>query len=288
MSEDDLSPDDRAAAAAEPVTTEPPASFGGRLAWERQKVGLTVTDIAARLRLHPKQVRAIEEENLGGLPEPAYVRGFIRSYAKIVGIDPAPLLADLNDRIAPPAGSVVDGMTGNGDYSPVKAAARESASRRLVIGLAVVGLVALGVIGWYSTREQARPVAVKAPPASPVPPVQPTPAAMPSDAVAAAPPAASNAASTAEPAVPVDPEAPVRKSLLKLRFSGPSWVEVTDSGGKVLLSQHKAAGDEVLLNGTPPLSVVIGDASRVVVEVRGEEFSLVPVTRTNVARFVVK
>lgn len=283
MSEDDLS-EDRAAAPADPRAAEPPSSFGGRLAWERQKAALTVTDIAARLRLHPKQVRAIEQESLDELPEAAYVRGFVRGYAKIVGIDPTPLLADLNDRIAPPAGSVVDGMTANGDYSPVRAAGRETASRQLVIGLTVVGLVALGVIGWYSTREQARPVAVQA--AQPAP-AQAAPTAMAADAAPAASSAVSDA-STSQPAVPAEPEVPLHKSLLKLTFSGPSWVEVTDGGGRVLLSQHKIAGDEVLLDGSPPLSVVLGNAAKVVVEVRGEEFSLAPVTRADVARFVVK
>jgi cytoskeleton protein RodZ len=285
MSEDDLSSEDRAAAAADLVAAEPPASFGGRLAWERQKAGLTVTDIAARLRLHPKQVRAIEQEDLEGLPEAAYVRGFVRSYSKIVGIDATPLLADLNSRIVPSAGSVVDGMTANGDYSPVKAAARESASRQIVIGFAVAGLFALGALGWYSTRgEQSGPVEHKAVPLAPTPALQAAPAAMSVDEEADAPPVASDAASTAEPA---EPGATGRKSLLKLKFSGPSWVEVTGSDGKVLVSQHKNAGDEVLLDGRPPLSVVLGDAARVVVEVRGEELSLAPGTRTNVARFVV-
>jgi cytoskeleton protein RodZ len=285
MSEDDLNPPDRAAVTADPAAAEPPASFGGRLAWERQKAGLTVTDIAARLRLHPKQIRAIEQENLDELPEAAYVRGFVRGYAKIVGIDATPLLTDLNDRLTPPAGSVVDAMTANGDYSPVRAAARETASRQFVIGLAVVGLIALGVIGWYSTREQARPVAVKASPPASAPAQASAPIA--ADAVPVAPGSTPDAA-TAEPAVPAEPAAPVLKSLLKLRFSGLSWVEVTDGSGRVLLSQHKAAGDEVLLDGNPPLSVVIGDATKATVEVRGEEFSLAPVTRTNVARFVVK
>lgn len=286
MSEDDLSSGDRATAAPESLAAVPPTSFGERLAWERQKIGLTVTDIAARLRLHPKQVRAIEEEKLDELPETAYVRGFVRSYAKIVGIDAVPLLADLNAKVAPPAASVVDGMTANGDYSPVRAAARESASRQLVIGIAMVGLVALGAIGWYSTREQARPAEIKAP----LPPAVPrSPATgMPGDTLPVAPSSASEAAPIAEPAAPAEPVAPVNTSLLTLRFSGPSWAEVTDSGGRVLLSQHNAAGDEVALDGTPPLSVVIGDAAKVMVEVRGEEFSLAPVTRANVARFVVK
>jgi cytoskeleton protein RodZ len=109
---------------------------------------------------------------------------------------------------------------------------------------------------------------------------------MPADAVPAAPTAIPDAA--AEQAAPAEPEVQARKSLLKMKFSGPSWIEVTDGGGRVLVSQHKAAGDEVLIDGNPPLSVVIGDASKAMVEVRGEEFGLAPVTRTNVARFVVK
>lgn len=292
MSEDDLNPEDRARL-ADPVASEPPASFGGRLAWEREKAGLTVTDIAARLRLHPKQVRAIEQGRLDELPEAAYVRGFVRSYARIVGIDATPLLEDLNARISPPAGSVVDGMTANGDYSPVRAAARESASRRWVIGIAVVGIVALGIIGWYSTREGLRPIVVKsAPPAPAIPPVAASSDVAPnevppSDALPTAFPAAPDAA-TPELSLSAEPEVPMRKSLLWMKFSGPSWVEVTDSEGRVLVSQNKAAGDEILLDGRPPLSVVIGDAGKAVVEVRGEEFSLAPVTRVNVARFVVK
>ena len=60
---DDLSvgtgPDAPVDAAAE---APPPASFGARLQWQRERLGLTVTDVAARLRLHPNQVRALEQE----------------------------------------------------------------------------------------------------------------------------------------------------------------------------------------------------------------------------------
>jgi hypothetical protein len=66
----------------------PPTSFGARLNWERERLGLTVTDVAARLRLHPNQVRAIEQESLAKLPEAAYVRGFVRSYARVLNLDP--------------------------------------------------------------------------------------------------------------------------------------------------------------------------------------------------------
>jgi cytoskeleton protein RodZ len=286
MSEDDLSPADRAAArlASEP----PPSGCGARLAWERERAGVTVNDVAARLRLHPKQVRAIENEDLAALPEPAYVRGFVRSYARMLGIDAAPLLAELDLRNAPTSESVVDGMTTYGDYSPVRAAAQESASQRLVIGLAVIGLVALGIIGWFATRERASPVAV--PVAVSVAPAS-AGSAQPAFEPAAAPADAVEQKSGDEGDAPPPPPAEVaaeRIALLKLVFSGPSWVEVTDAVGTVLVSEHKGAGDELALDGRAPLSVVIGDASRVSAEVRGEPFALTQVSRANVARFTVK
>ena len=55
----------------------------------------------------------------------------------------------------PPTSSVVDGMAQQRDYSPVREAAREQSSRRLVILGAVLLLIVLGALGWYSTRERA-------------------------------------------------------------------------------------------------------------------------------------
>ena len=75
---------------------------------------------------------------------------------------------------------------------------------------------------------------------------------------------------------------------MMLRFDGAAWVEVTDAAGKILLSQLSAVGAEHALDGTLPLTVVIGDANKATVEVRGEPFNLVPVTRNNVARFTVR
>ena len=60
------------------------AGYGARLAAQRERAGLSVTDVAATLRLHPNQVRAIEQEDLTRLPALAYVRGFIRSYARVL------------------------------------------------------------------------------------------------------------------------------------------------------------------------------------------------------------
>jgi cytoskeleton protein RodZ len=89
------------------------------------------------------------------------------------------------------------------------------------------------------------------------------------------------------PEVPAVMEPVLPPPLLKLRFSGPSWAEVKDAEGKVLHSQHNAAGTEYVIEGTPPFYVVIGDATKTSVEVRGEAYDLAPYSRQNVARFTI-
>jgi cytoskeleton protein RodZ len=283
---DETNLNDAPGAPIETPVEQPPTSFGARLRWERERAGLTVTDVAARLRLHPNQVRALEQETLGKLPEAAYVRGFVRSYARIFNVEPGPLLDDLASKITPTSSSVVDGMTQQRDYSPVRAASREQTSRRLVVVGAVLLLIVLGILGWYATRERA-PIsttgtvvpaapAVQAP--APPPATEPTtasPAAMP----AVVPTGAPESAAVLEP-IPPPP-------LLKLRFTGASWAEVKDAEGKVLHSQHNAAGTEFVIEGTPPFYVVIGDATKTNVEVRGETYDLSPYSRQNVARFTI-
>jgi cytoskeleton protein RodZ len=299
VSEDDVlggttGPGAEADAGAAPVAAEGPAadvpsSFGTRLASAREAAGLSVGDVAGQLRLHPSQVRALESGDLSRLPEAVYVRGFVRSYARLVGLDPAPLIDDLNAGLEPSPGSVVEGMIRTQDYSPVKAASREQVSRQVVLGLAMLALVGLGAIGWYATREP--PVQPQAGPAATANPVPAAPltsdSARPDEP--AAPPTAADAPPAAEAAsvMPVD-AAPARPALLSMEFGGVSWVEVTDAQGKVLVSQLARAGEVLQPAGVPPFAIVIGDASKASVTVRGEPLSLDPVTRGNVARFTVK
>ena len=65
---------------------------GGALRLARENQGLSVQDVASRLRLGLKQIEAIEADNFAVLPEPTIVRGFIRNYAKQLKINAQPLL----------------------------------------------------------------------------------------------------------------------------------------------------------------------------------------------------
>lgn len=287
--------DDEVRADAAPVTGGEPASFGARLAAAREKERLSVGDMAARLRLHVNQVRAIEGENLAQLPEPAYVRGFVRSYARSLGLDPAPFIDDLNSKLAPASSSVVDGMAMARDYSPVRAAAHERASRSLVLGLSLVALVALGALGWYATRQPRQdPAPTPAPAAAPASRAAPVRPAAPAVSPEAPGTDRAGAVSDVQPATATEPapapSQPMNEaaSFLLLSFSGSSWVEVTDATGKVVVSQTAGAGEAIQPVGKPPFSVVIGDAATATVKVRGVAFDLEPVTRANIARFTVK
>ena len=316
---------------ATPVTASS-AGFGAPLRAAREAQGVSVAEMAARLRLHPRQVGAIEDERLDALPEVAFVRGFLRNYAKEVKLDPVPLLQALAQR-APSADASASSTPNQGATglvaSEVRSAGMEYASRLTVIVGTVVLLAVLAVIGWIASTRSTAPssassvtststpapgaapaapvaappadTAVASTPAQPAPapndaataaerpgtpatattPGQPAPvpAATPAAPVAGKEPAASTAATTAA----TRPPAPAPTSGLRLTFGErPSWVEITDADGQVLLTGLQEAGSERRLpNARPPLRLVIGNASSATVEYRGKTVDLKPHARAN-------
>ncbi|MBT8420324.1 MAG: DUF4115 domain-containing protein [Gammaproteobacteria bacterium] len=86
-----------------------PGSGGGKgpgkqLREARQLRDLTIDDIAMRLRLDSATVCNLEEENYDNLPEPAFIRGYLRAYARSLGLDPEPVLSSFGDYdLTPPS-----------------------------------------------------------------------------------------------------------------------------------------------------------------------------------------
>jgi cytoskeleton protein RodZ len=74
---------------------------GAVLAGERQARGWSVEYVASHLKLAIRQVHALEENRYEALPSPVVVRGFIRIYAKMLGIDSTALIAGLPAEPAP-------------------------------------------------------------------------------------------------------------------------------------------------------------------------------------------
>ena len=68
-------------------------SVGELLRLARDKAGLSSAEVASRLRMGIKQVRALEENDYSSLPTGTFLRGFVRNFAKEVGVKPENALA---------------------------------------------------------------------------------------------------------------------------------------------------------------------------------------------------
>ena len=275
MSDVKLKASERSAAAPPPPAArlEPiggdEGSFGRALAAAREARGLSRPDVAAQLRLHTRQIEAIETEDLASLPEAPFVRGYLRNYARLVDLPAEPLLSLLNAKLKPtdplhagPAAAV----------SPIQSTPREPISSRLVIFGVVLLLAALAALGWWTMRQGAAPGVAPTAAVSAAAPAAPPPAAI---AVEGEP---------VEAAPPPYTEAPSRTAL-RLVFKDRSWVEIRQADGKVLLSQNNAEGTTRVVDGKPPYLLVIGNASKVALEYGGQPVDLTSaISRDDVAR----
>lgn len=97
--------------------------------------------------------------------------------------------------------------------------------------------------------------------------------------------AVGNAAATAPAS---SPAIGASAGALVLTATAASWVDVRDAKGVKLLSQQVAPGQTMTLSGTPPLKALIGNASGVNLNYKGQPVDLVPLTRNNVARVELK
>ena len=72
-----------------------------------------------------------------------------------------------------------------------------------------------------------------------------------------------------------------------MAFSGPCWVDIRDSTRKFKLFGEMGKGDRHVLEGTPPYSVILGNAAAVEITVAGEPLDIGTIARGNVARFTL-
>jgi cytoskeleton protein RodZ len=279
-----------------------PVSNGALLRERREARGLSVEDASHALKLTPRQIAALEADELEALPGPTFARGFLRNYARYLQLDPEPMLAALEGMPRTPQ---VD-LEPISNASGAMPAAAARAVPRSLIGLAVVAVLALGVTVYFdrfASPPRVAPAAAVAPP--PVVAPQPESQVMaanaaatpqPADAAApalAAPPAgevsaaAASAPAAAAPVAPVVAAAPKR---IALRFEAQSWVEIRDAEGKVLMSKIGQPGTSDVVEGGGPLpfALVIGNAQGVRVEVDGKPLDLAPHTSVSVARLKVE
>lgn len=299
----------------------PPAGPGACLKSARERAGLSLDQVAQALKLAPRQVKALEEEDFAQLPGRTFVRGFVRNYARLLKLDGDDLLAKLPDAANTPALAAPSLHSAGAAMAEVPSATVvRSAFARWLIPLVLVGcVVGAGVYEWYLSGftprgELTRPEpsgAAQLPasgsatartelqnpltalPGPETAPVENREAASPTVAPAApavtapAAPAPASEASRAEADTPVPastPTTPATPAPILLSYRGPSWTEVRDRRGEVLLIRLVPAGAEQALRGDAPFDVVIGNARAVTLVYRGTTIDLGRYTRQNVAR----
>ena len=183
---------------AVPAASEP-GHFGVLLQQARVSAGLSAAELATRLRLHERQINALERADLTALPALSFVRGFLRSACKELSIDPTPLLADLNARATAPEPE----LSAAALSAEPSRRGMASGTRVVMVLVAAVVLLAggIGVFNRHHTAEPPVPVPVAA--------ADPAPGATAALVPAPAAPAESQAAMQ-QPAVPALATAPAQ------------------------------------------------------------------------------
>jgi cytoskeleton protein RodZ len=138
-----------------PIALE--ATPGVLLASARQKLGWSVGDVAAKLRMSVQQVDALEQADYSRLPTGTFLRGFVRSYAKLVALDPELILKALEEThpdgrrpsIVVPTQNIAVSVPAERYASP--------RTKALLIGALVLALAGGGTYWWLHIRpDQAR------------------------------------------------------------------------------------------------------------------------------------
>jgi cytoskeleton protein RodZ len=288
-----------------PLHADLPAADGpgARLKAAREAAGLSLDQVAQQLKLAPRQVKALEDEDFAQLPGRTFARGFVRNYARLLNLDGDALLALLPVAGTTPA-LAVPTLQSTGTMIaelPIAAVARSSLSRWLIPILLVACIIGAAAYEWYRGTlavpgETARTEATapESGPSSPAPAAAagtsstPLPNPVAAQAPAPEPAPAEAGPGVAAPAVPESADADKNSAAvpapLILTYRGPSWTEIRDRSGQVLISRLVAAGSEQRIGGTPPFDVVIGNAQEVVLVYRGKPVDLTRHTRQNVAR----
>lgn len=273
----------------EEQTDSPPREgAGARLKRERESQGLSLFDAARALRLSEKQITALEADDYSKLPGRTFVRGFIRNYARLVQLDPEPLMAQLS------FGNEEEAHQIQAPSQKIRFSEHESKPwlKWLLMAFVVVAVVSWAVLQWLGPEQTKSAFVSRS-----AEPVTLPPKAAPEQPAIAQLPAPEPAAVAPSPGVPMveEPATPASTVVsvatparLSMTFSGRAWVEVRDKNGNIIHSQNNAAGTEQVVEGEAPLSLVIGSSPNVKLIYKGQPVDLSAFAKADVARLTLE
>jgi cytoskeletal protein RodZ len=217
-------------------------SFGARLKKEREQRGITLDDIALSTKIGKRFLSALEEEHFEQLPGGIFSKGFVRAYARHLGIDEEQAIADYLSATTP-ISTLQTPQTPQNDL-PVEVAQQledrqsERAARvpwALFAGLLLIAALGFALWGFYSREKGIRTNAVA--------PVQP--ANVPGLA-------ASPANGHSQP-----PDSVSGAFIVVIKAREDSWVSIT-ADGKQLLEQVMVAPAEKSIEARNEIVIKVG------------------------------
>jgi cytoskeleton protein RodZ len=266
-----------------------PTGVGAELKQARENRGLSVEDVAQSLKFAPRQIESLEAERFERLPGPTIARGMVRNYARLLGLEPEPMLSRMAPRVAPPTDSAELAARFR---KPVPFSDSGRRSTLTYAGVSVGVLLLVGVVAYTWQRESATPEFV-APAQSQRPAPEATRVQEPPTVLASAAPEAEKpkpGIEAAKPAAELEKPKPAPPGMQRLvfRMESEAWLEVRDGAGHLLVASLNRAGTERVVQGRPPFALVIGNASTVTLTQNGRPVDLKPYIKVEVARFTLK
>lgn len=316
----------------EHVTIEKePVAFGERLYVERERQGLTIAEIAKAIHLSQDIIDAIERSDVERLPQPTFVQGYLRAYAKHLGLAEDRILEDFSKAVPHALEAELHPRSTIPDEASSGSPFVKSVSVLLVILMLMAAIY--GVYNYYSEMVDSRHDAEESPglllpeiddlideldirpeiyDQEPVEPltsasednsqvitaeelpqddipeeILPESPAEPQviDEVPAETVATNN--TKQEILVKTQPIAP-GNDVVELIAGEDTWTEVVDANDVGLLYDLVGQNDTVVLRGTAPFDIFLGNAPAVEVRVNGIKIDMTKFVRSNkIAHFKV-
>jgi cytoskeleton protein RodZ len=260
-------------------------SIGQALSGARLDAGLSVDDISAKTRLRATVIRAIEADDFSLCGGDFYARGHIRTLAGLVGLDPAPLLAEYDATIGPKDEGQATSQLYEGEVTG-RAITRTAQKRSPHWGLAAVGTTLVAIIvfatiglvghGKKTPTASAPPAPVAAAVTSAPPSHSPSPSPIASSPVTAPP-----ASVPAEPTTPTSVVAEAGVHVVLRITTAKCWVAATASDGQVLYQGVLAPGASQTFDDAQRVTLRLGNAPATDITVNGVDLGA-PATKNSV------
>ncbi|TMJ00369.1 MAG: helix-turn-helix domain-containing protein [Bacillati bacterium ANGP1] len=246
-----------------PSSPDDTLGIGERLRNAREAKGLTLAAAETLTRIRAVYLEALEEEKFDRLPGAVYARGYLRTYALALGIDPDELMDAYPGAFNAPDEPI---FASPPTEVPIRPAVPPSPLRRAALyagGVVLLITAILGIIGYQQLHQFAQPIPKPAPPAAVG---EPTP--LPGKAEPAPGPTAQTGA--VQPAAPqASAGIPGGGVELLVRAAGPCWLLVSADGAEVFQG-FVQAGDVRIWRARERLTVRVGNSEAVSVLVNGQ------------------